>query len=189
MDSLHVYRARVLGAALAAIVSLWGSLAVYAFHSAIPFNAVRLPGERLVNIRYWSPQGWAFFTRDPQEDWLLFYRRGRDGSWTDAGLAPNGRVRHLFGFDRKPRAQLTEVAVLIQRVSRNGWASCRDALPQCFEQISVASELVNDLPSPTLCGSIGFAFQEQLPWAWSQAMPSIIMPARVAKVNVQCSQL
>ena len=43
-------------------------LVTYALHGSMPTNPVNLPMEERIHTSLWAPEGWKFFTRDPQEE-------------------------------------------------------------------------------------------------------------------------
>src|SRR5665213_797503 len=102
----------LLGVVSLALGTFWLAAISYVLHAAFPFNAVKLPDEKDINAKLWSPQGWKFFTRSPREDWLLPYRQTASG-WQSASLGPNGRLDAYMGISRAPRAQGIEMGLLL----------------------------------------------------------------------------
>ncbi len=186
MSSTVRTSSRVLGVASLVLGAFWVTVMGYVLHATFPFNPVKLPDEAGVNARLWSPQGWKFFTRSPREDWLLPFRRADDG-WQRASLGPNARFDAYFGISRAPRAQGIEIGLLLHDVEKGMWDKCTDDPVRCLERSPIKRTLRNKTPQPTLCGLIGFALQEQVPWAWaySRATPPR-MPSRIAKFEVKC---
>jgi len=169
-----------------ALVLFAGSalLVVYAIHGSMPTNPIKLPYEADAHTSLWAPEGWKFFTRDPQEDRADALVRAVGGVW-EAGLhGPNARADHAFGLDRGGRAQGVELGLLLQSVAKDAFEECEDAPTRCLDAHETRLHLVNRSPRPTLCGDVGFVLQRPVPWAWSRSRP--IMPSRVARVEVSC---
>jgi antimicrobial peptide system SdpA family protein len=177
---------RALGAFTLALTCVWLTIAAYALHAVLPFNPIRLPFERWVHVRFWAPEGWGFFTRNPQEEAMLVFVRDRDGQWTSASMGPNGMPRNAFGLNRASRAQSVEAGLLAGGVPKNAYQPCGNQPAACLEHAPVGVSLKNPTPSPTLCGQVGIAMQKPLPWAWSNSRDRVIMPSRVARMNVDC---
>jgi antimicrobial peptide system SdpA family protein len=177
---------RALGAFTLALTCVWLTIAVNAVHMALPFNPIRLPFERWVHVRFWAPEGWGFFTRNPQEEVLLVFVRERDGQWTSASMGPNGMPRNAFGLNRASRAQNVELGQLAGGIPQKAYQPCQHQPAVCLEQDPVVVSLNNPTPSPTLCGQVGIAMQKPVPWAWSDSRDRIVMPSRVARMKVDC---
>jgi antimicrobial peptide system SdpA family protein len=178
---------RVFGASTLLLAAFWLSVAFYALHTLLPFNAVDLPAENDVKARLWAPQGWKFFTRNPREDWLLPFRRAHDGNWKSASLGPNGRADAYFGISRLPRAQGIEMGLLLYKLPKAMWDECNTDPVVCLEHSAIKATLRNKTPNPTLCGIVGFADQRQTPWAWqAHGVAPRFMPSRIAKFEVKC---
>ena len=161
----------------------------YSVHAAVPPNPVRLPYEQDVHARQWAPQGWAFFTRDPREPVVLSFRRTGDGVWRSASLGEHTQPRFAFGLNRRWRVQGVEMGLLLAalRQRSNVWSECGDELARCLEAALPAATIVNVSPEPTLCGAVGLARREIVPWAWSHAQDALTMPSQVVRLVVSCS--
>jgi antimicrobial peptide system SdpA family protein len=161
-------------------------LVSYALHGAATYNPLRLPLEQQVQTQRWLPQGWSFFTRDPTEERLLVYHRDADGRWSSPLLTPHGRPDNAFGMNRASRAQGVEVGQLYERVHKSAFTPCTGGIAACLEALAPAKRLENAMPRKTLCGSIALVKQRPLPWAWNAWKHKSRMPARAARLEVQC---
>lgn len=177
---------RKMGALSAVLGVGLAILSVYAYHSAMSFNPVRLPFERLVGIEGWLPQGWAFFTRDPREERLLVYRRQGSSGWQPAWLTPHGRPQNAFGLDRASRAQGVELGQLYEKIRPASYETCEGPLAVCLERSKPVARLRNRMPRKTLCGELAIVKQKPLPWAWSAWETSSHMPILTARLEVRC---
>ena len=169
---------------------LFGGLFIYSAHGSIGFNAVQLPFENRLLSRLFLPQGWKFFTRNAQEATVLPFREERSGVWTSALLGANGERQNWFGLSRRARAQGVEMGLLLEKLPA-AWSSskesrCDGAASECLRQLQVTVRIRNITPHPTLCGVIGIAAQQQVPWAWARDRERLIMPSNVIKLEVQC---
>ncbi|NMO15877.1 SdpA family antimicrobial peptide system protein [Pyxidicoccus fallax] len=172
--------------------ALYGVLATYSIHSRLPFNTVRLPGERShlsgpFSIQFVLPQGWKFFTKSPREPELALYRRLDSGTWEHVNPLPVSDSSGFFRLDRTARAQGVEMALLTHAIPAFDWkARCRRSDEDCLGDTVPVRTVRNLTPTPTLCGTIGFVAREPLPWAWASHRDTTRMPASSLVLRVQC---
>jgi antimicrobial peptide system SdpA family protein len=165
---------------------MWATVCAYALHAALPFNPVKLPFERWVQVRLWMPEGWAFFTRDPREERMLLFKRDSGGRWVSASIGPNSKLSNDLGLNRASRAQSMEAALLLSDFPTSMFQDCRDSPVDCLQHIRVSGSFKNISPDPTLCGELGIAMQPPIPWAWMASGHPVIMPSRVLRMDVTC---
>ncbi len=163
----------------------WLLVVVYALHAALPFNPIKLPLETRVQPRFWLPEGWAFFTRDPREENMRVFVR-HEGNWVSAGMGPIAKPSNSFGLDRACRAQGVEAALLINGFPSSAFQECRDPVAACLERAPITAEVQNISPTPTLCGDVGVVMQKPVPWAWWSSGLRATMPSRVLRMSVAC---
>jgi antimicrobial peptide system SdpA family protein len=177
---------RSLGALFLALGALAGTSAVYAVHGGMQKNPLVLPFEKSVNAYLWAPEGWKFFTRDPQEERMATYVR-RDGEWRNASRMPNGSVANALGLNRAGRAQNVELGLLAEKLPKSIWQTCEGGdARSCIERAPIAKEVRNRSPEPSLCGSLALVAQKPVPWAWASLGLSTVMPMTVVRLEVQC---
>ncbi|HEX2195632.1 MAG TPA: SdpA family antimicrobial peptide system protein [Actinomycetota bacterium] len=178
---------KTLGSAVLAIAGLWLLLAVYAVDAALPANVVHLPFEKELNARTWVPQGWGFFTRSPREpDLEPFVLDDETDEWAEVSHAPHSELHNLFGLRRASKAQRVELAIVRSGVPKEAWTDCRDHPFDCLDDAETLGPLTNGAEDPTICGTVGLVSQEPVPWAWARSGRDIVMPSRVARVDVTC---
>lgn len=168
-------------------VSLTGGWTVAAFlvvHASLPINPIRLAGVPEHEIAMVAPEGWKFFTRNPQEEQTLPLRHA-GGTWTSASENPNSRADNLFGLDRTGRAQGFELAALVGHVAKGDWTPCDAPVAACLDKAE-PHRIQTRFPGATLCGDIGLVARPPLPWAWARSTTSPQMPTRVVRVEVSC---
>jgi antimicrobial peptide system SdpA family protein len=175
-------------AALSIVLTLiWGTIFAYALHAALPPTALKLPFEEKLNIRYFTPEGWAFFTRNAREDRYYLYRLNAEGRWESALMAPHHRPSNIFGLDRKSRAQGVEMGMLSVQVDAKEWKECRSTHAECLASAPILRTVTNKSPRPTLCGEIGLVTQPPVPWAWASTLERpVTMPLKAARLTVNC---
>lgn len=163
---------RVESAAIFAWVSLTVGVCLLVAVSLLPYSPLRssFPFLDDASVTKIVPQGWGFFTKDPQEIRVHYFSQTDDGSWINADIA-NSDSANLFGASRVARLRGIEYGTLLsenQPLITDGWFSCVTAeLQECatktgeVEPISVK----NNYPVQTLCGRI--AVLQQAPNAWA----------------------
>jgi len=132
-----------------------------------------------------SPQGWAFFTRDPREPVDRLYR-GTASGWAQATFT-NSSARNLFGLSRAARALNVEMAALLAELPPDRWLECRSTLEACLREAdSHGVTLHNRSLTRLACGALTVQRQPPVPWAWSRNAERIHMPSEVVRLNVRC---
>jgi antimicrobial peptide system SdpA family protein len=186
-DPIPANRLKVMGVLGLLVLVFWGFFIAHVALSALPYASIRLPLNNIFDISNLMPEGWGFFTRSPRQDRILLYHK-RNASWTSAALPPLGQLRYAMGWDRAPRAQSVEMAILLAAPNTPlHWASCKFEPRACLEQTEGSGVRVkNRNPLPTLCGEVGIVKQPPTPWAWRDASRPVIMPSQVARLEIEC---
>ncbi|MCS1352296.1 SdpA family antimicrobial peptide system protein [Mechercharimyces sp. CAU 1602] len=154
-------------------------------HSALPTNAVApLPLEESLAVNRSVPQGWGFYSKDPKES--TFHVIDIETGVTAAAW-PNNRPINYFGLKRYGRSQGIEAGVIRQQIDESAWQECEEEMFECMRAAEIAQEIENPLSSPTICGEVGYGYQEPVPWAWSKSREQIEMPSRIARVKITCT--
>ena len=179
---------RLLGGVVLMLAITWSVLILYSVHIELPVNALDLPFESTIkpNLQAVIPEGWGFFTRDPREARLLPFLRDA-GGWRSASEGPNGEAWNAFGMNRAARAQGVEMGLLEFAIPTDTWKDCNEEIANCLDKTPTSMHLSNPTPHPTMCGEVGFAHRDTVPWAWAASTPDeSSMPSKVVKVNVKC---
>jgi antimicrobial peptide system SdpA family protein len=176
--------ARRLGTFLLGVCLAWAAPVAYSAHGGMPYSALKLPLEEKVNTRLWAPQGWKFFTRDPQEPLLNSFVRDGD-QWRPPEGALNASAPNYFGLSRAGRALHADEGVLAGFVPDSGWHDCKDTLESCVADVAPIV-VKRDVPHPFFCGPVVLTLQKPVPWAWSRSARPVTMPLRAARLEVQC---
>jgi len=169
------------------LACFWTSSAVLVLSSGpvdSPLRSSRSVRQSMIAI---SPQGWAFFTRDPREPVDRLYRATASG-WVPATYT-NSSARNFFGLSRAARALNVEMAALLAEISQDRWTECRSTLESCLWEDSSPAAVVNN-PSLTrqVCGAFAVQRQPTVPWAWSRSAARIHMPSEVVQFDARCSE-
>nr|WP_299067881.1 SdpA family antimicrobial peptide system protein [uncultured Allomuricauda sp.] len=72
-------------------------------------------------IKAFVPEGWGFFTRDPQEEKLIIFKILPDCSLKEIEFSVDSK-ENLFGFSRKLRKRNFEYTKVLQYIPADAWA-------------------------------------------------------------------
>ena len=173
-----------LGTLACLLVAGWTVFAVYSVHAGMPETAIQLPFEDRNFIRTFTPQGWAFFTRDPREERFSVYGND-DDAWRPLLAMPLASAENMFGLSRVGRANAVEYGMLYADIPAETWTECRGSHAACLDQLQTSATLDNAAPVPAICGDVGVVVQPPVPWVWSRN-ERIEMPLRAVRVRVRC---
>ncbi|WP_329568972.1 SdpA family antimicrobial peptide system protein [Kitasatospora sp. NBC_01266] len=133
-----------------------------------------------------APQGWAFFTKDPESVELYAYRSTPQG-YQSRMRTPQVEPANLFGLSREQRAQGPEMAALAR--SATTWQPCTDNdFSQCMRKAFAqpAQEVANQSATPTVCGDIALVEEKPTPWAYRHFTSDISQVQDSAHIHVTC---
>lgn len=170
-----------LGALCVIIIAFEILVIFYSVIVSLPPNPLSLNKNQSEFIQGFIPQSWGFYSKDPTEAELNVYSMEDN----DELIWPNNRVKNVFGLYRYGRAQGTELGLLQAEVPPEAWVSCENDSVSCLLNESKTS-IENKTPNPTLCGDIGIAMEEPIPWSWSKNSDQVSMPSQVVRISVKC---
>lgn len=172
-----------LGLVLSAIVLFWSAAIFYTILCCMPNNPINLPLKGKLNLGYLTPQGWAFFTKNPREEMLYVYVR-KNNTWKLATL-PN--TSFYFGAGRDMRTEGAELDHLLKKVYSKRWIDYTKHFdPDGVEELKSVN-VINDYLTPTICGDILVRAEAPIPWAWSNNEKTVNMPFRLVRLNIVCN--
>jgi antimicrobial peptide system SdpA family protein len=159
--------------------------------AALPHSAIAslTPAVPKISVQAFAPQGWGFFTRDPEEPKMYAFKLEQDGTWSPQLADPIGSAKWWFGLDRSSRLQGVELGDLMSGAPARSWQTCeRMSMAECLAaaRLENRQQAVNTLTIPTLCGTIVVAQRAIVPWAWSSDQDEVLMPIRLLPLEVSC---
>jgi antimicrobial peptide system SdpA family protein len=172
-----------LGTWALVLILAWSTLLIYVVGSRLSINPVRPWRQDVVRIRRLVPQGWAFFTRDPQASRMFPF--GRQRRWRSVSLGPHALPSNIFGLSMRHRAQRFEMAILVRQIPQEAWRPCDESPVACLESAPKVA-VRNTFPRKTLCGDVGLVRQKPLPWSRHASSQTVIMPSTVARLEAAC---
>lgn len=143
-----------------------------------------------VELNTIAGQDFAFFTRSPETEQIVAYRRDPDGTVAASLLVtPQAKGSNLFGLSRTQRAQGPELANLIREIGANAWVDCVGLdRTTCTEQIAHQPKtlLHNTSPVPTVCGQVVLTAEKTTKWAYRRLTEDRYVIERIAAVSIDC---
>jgi antimicrobial peptide system SdpA family protein len=130
------------------------------------------------------PQGWAFFTKPPDDPEIGVY----DAQTGRSALAtPQTRVENAFGLSRTQRAQGPELATLASQIT--GWKTCETKTRDCLkvEWDEQPERVRNESFVRTICGPVFVTSERPVPWAYRDFGLASKVEQR-AYLDVDCSE-
>ena len=131
-------------------------------------------------IKMLIPEGWGFFTRNPQEDITEIYQI--EGSTLNTVIFRGSDYHNLFGVNRKYRRLEAEKEVVLSQILPNKWKFDKPQLPLTMNidtMVTVRSKSIRNLQGRYLiCKS------KRVPWAWTNLHSNLYGLVKYAVVNV-----
>ncbi|MDC8101450.1 SdpA family antimicrobial peptide system protein [Chryseobacterium rhizosphaerae] len=172
-DYFSIYKKIILG--------FWIFIIAIIFFSSLKSQVVL--GEKLkMQINTLFPEGWSFFTRDPQEPLLEAYKI-ENNKLLDIPLS-NSSKENLFGFSRKSRVQGFEASIIISDVPSKLWIE--DTGNNYEKHISDRAFSIRLKKSNNYFkkGLYLFVLKKPIPWAWANKNQEKFTPYSSIKVNL-----
>lgn len=126
------------------------------------------------------PQGFGFFTRDPQEVQVLAYTKTEEG-YTLLNKS-NATPSYLFGLSRTSRKENIELGYIMGQLNPQQWRTCSENWITCIPDTIV--NVKSGFDNPLVTGELLLVSKKPVPWAWSRA-EKIEMPCTVIRINIQ----
>lgn len=177
-------RSIVLGALRAGVAFGWALVIAYELMAMVPNHGLQLARSERARLIFALPQGWAFFTRDPQEPVDRYYEPSAGGVRRIDEV--NTSRRNLYGLLKNTRISAIEFAALTSHVAKGDWRPCSTSLAECVSGSTPEKTIVNPMLVQSVCGTLIVGRQPPVPWAWSHLKRPFYVPSQVAMVNVRC---
>jgi len=157
---------------------------------SMPYNPINALGHNKEVVQF-LPQGWAFFTRNPQEAQIQLYQKSPDAKWEKIHHY-HSNPSNLIGLDRDMSRLLMEITYIFNDIDRSCFYDCESnnqyatiAL-DCPALFSDPLEFNNIFNAPLFCGEYLLTSQKTIPWAWTHNRKKIMMPNKSILLNIRC---
>jgi antimicrobial peptide system SdpA family protein len=153
--------------------------------SSLPYNSMDSNFGSKLYFNY-LPQGWGFFTRSPREAQIQFFYQ-KDNNWLKMEQN-HASYKNIFGAKKGATKLMMEMQNVFIKIKEDKFINTKSDI-QASKLVDIpveSNEVSNDFDNPILCGEYLIVCQELVPWAWAKSNKSILMPSKVAKVNILC---
>jgi antimicrobial peptide system SdpA family protein len=162
-------------------------LAGFTVFSFMPYNTIKIPEPIQIKIWQLAPEGWGFFTKSPRDPEMLVYHIQKTQPQL-INIASTFSLEYAFGLNRDGRSQGIEIDQIISELQiPKLWLPCKHDLKNCVQK-APSHRVSNTSHIKTICGDIAFVEQKPVPWAWKRLPRDVVMPMRVAHVEVLCAK-
>lgn len=129
------------------------------------------------------PQGWGFFTRDPREEQVLFYRLDTNGK-AQLFTKTNSDKSFFFGASRRNRTASIEAGALLAAIQKTAWIPKAGGDTLLFDADSQTDTLHNAFKPSSIVGNFILVKQQRTPFAWAARYDKVVMPYHYTKIHV-----
>ena len=153
--------------------------------AAFPANVLKPSNSgALILVSKLAPQGWAFFTKDPQDVELVAYAPTSHGL-NSLQTTPQSRVENAWGITRAQRAQGPEIAALSNELT---WMECVPGeVPEaCVDTEATFEPVLSPVPHPSLCGKVLVVQEKPVAWSFREFVHGTHTAERIAYALVDC---
>lgn len=113
------------------------------------------------------PQGWAFFTKDPQEEKLTVYKL-EDGEY-QLFIKGNPAPANLFGLSRKGRRLAYEFSIILSQFKKDNWTPKKGCeIPDPNHLIKETLFNDDERVANVQPGTYLAILEKPIPWAWKK---------------------
>ncbi len=149
------------------------------FLSSIPFTTVSTKGNYKKYFNTLFPEGWAFFTIDPQRAKTYIYKNKAE----DLRILCSSQ-ENFFGISRLSRVKMIESEFLLNQIDSTSWVYCKNEIDfnKTINTIPFI-KIFNSTNIQRLKGNLIIKKSSPVPFAWSKNK-KVFMPCRVVKINV-----
>ncbi|GAA1471666.1 SdpA family antimicrobial peptide system protein [Corynebacterium felinum] len=141
---------------------------------------------KVLAVRTFTVQGWAFFTKSPREKRTIgFVRVPETDTWEPIARGPNLSLQYFFGLNRSARLTEVDTELLTNLIPEQNWKECDNVthFEKCVPE-SPSITIDNPTTNPQICGDIVMTKSEPVPWAYRNLRDG--MPGQVVKLNAVC---
>jgi antimicrobial peptide system SdpA family protein len=163
----------------------WTVCLLFVFLTSMPFNPSNLSSQRDFKIRWLAPQGWGFFTRNPQEESDEVYIFQKSNTWIKTSTSQVS-LNNFFGINRKIRHEYFELSKLLDTIPKEKWISIKSNQKVIFDTLSIADTIryKQFMNHRMLDSVVVITRANPLPWAWSSQYATVTPPTRVLKLRI-----
>lgn len=182
----HRQRIAVSRSVLLALALPMVALTVWTAILQLPNNVLQISQTSLVAriLLTGFPQGWAFFTRSPQEEQLRVF--AAEPPWRPVDHTPYSEPHNKFGLDRAVRKQTAELQSLLETVDDDDWRACKSD-EECLRGNSKPKQVDNSIQDPTYCRQITVIAANIVTWGYRKLVSHVYQDTKAVTLDVRCT--
>lgn len=137
------------------------------------------------NLISWAiPEGWAFFTKDPQSENTVIYSIS-DSPSLDKIKLTNSQWKYFFGASRKSRYINAKLVIISSNIREENWVAIDDFSSITKQQVDSLRSTLFFVKPPFIYGEYIIRKYKPSPWSWfSFSGINDALPSKIAKVNI-----
>jgi antimicrobial peptide system SdpA family protein len=175
---------RILFLTRVSLAIFWALVIGYIALVSVVDHPLRASYRERQNLVAVSPQGWAFFTRNPREPVELIYQH--DGAKWGVASYSNSSLANVWGTRRAARMLSVEANAMVNEISPESWIPCKNTMEICLHQAPPPVRVENKSALQNLCGEVVVERRPPVPWAWSRRIDKIHMPGKLVRFEAVC---
>jgi antimicrobial peptide system SdpA family protein len=158
-------------------------LVLTVFFSSIKEQQIIKSPMIIKNLNFLFPQGWGFFTRNPREENVFFYKIDSNNKIKEFNLL-NQSSGNLFGFSRYTRLLSFDIAILTEMINEKKWYSSNVVSESIYLDIKPIKIKASSNLQYLRKGTYIIKLQKTVPWSWSNSNQSKYSPFKIVKIQI-----
>lgn len=137
---------------------------------SLPESTISISKIKKIQAASIFPEGWAFFTKNPQDEDYLIYSLQKDENGKFINLIkPSTSLSNLFGINRKSRLQSQEIGASVHYIVDSSWVLIKGGLELNLSIIDSLSSTQIPIKSnyPFFTGKFILQKIAPIPWSWA----------------------
>lgn len=162
---------------------MWGIIFFYVLFSIIPESPLKPVSN--INLQYYLPEGWGFFTRAPREDNIFVYKANKNE--LILFQKPNASPQYLLGLKKTSRSIGAEYGRILNKLNPKWVSFSGEKNIKKISDTLTTYNFKNDEKYPLLKGEFVLVAYKPIPWAWVQDFNPDFREGKMVKINISCS--
>lgn len=158
------------------------------FLHSIKDNPIKLNINIENKLFTFTPQGWAFFTRNPREAQVIIYTKNTKNHYEEIQQR-HSSYKNLFGLKRNASKIMSEMQFIKAKINDTLYKNTKWNFQSNIysnKKLEIIT-IDNQMKNPLLCGEYFIVYQKAVPWAWSSSIEKIKMPAKIIRLKINCN--
>jgi len=164
------------------LLLFWTFVLSNIFKSSVPVPSEQSYRNKVMLFNF-IPQGWGFFTRDPREDQVSYYKVDKATRRIERFTESNSGASSFFGASRKNRLKGFEMGMITAKINDSLWMREEGGNVFFLDDKILPDTIVNHFKPNNIEGDFFVVKQKRVPWA--KKAENIVMPYQYVKIHVK----